>query len=760
MAKYIFKQIIIIFIHKTITVIISRDLITVIVKTLRMKKPLLFALVTLLCFLHGATHAQNSVCPDNLDFEAGTLKNWNFYTGTCCPTVTNTFSPTPVPGRHTIVSGNGVDPYCGFPIVAPNGGRYSLKLGNDQVGAQAERVRYYIRVPANANSIYNVVYSYAVVFQDPEHEVDEQPRFEVTVFDSATGVAVPCNKFEYVSSASLPGFVAINDPLKGRLMYKSWESATIDLSSMAGRTVALDFTTGDCKLGAHFGYAYLDVNCNFFQSYTLHCANQPKYTFTAPPGFQSYDWWDINNSWLGKGRSITVNTPTTNTRFFVVVTPYPGFGCPDTLEVRFTITNMEVDVTFDTAVCAGKSIQLNSATNSTSGPYTYSWSPPTGLSCADCDDPRAAPIINTKYYVTIQDKDGCKALDSVKVRVDETVTSEIVVKDTVCSHSLVELKNNSSNPPGSYYLWDLKESDGTMVDGFGKATATGKWNKQGLSKIRVKVLNGRCEIDDSVYTYVVSTPQPEFEVFKNECVGTPVTIIPVYDQTAAYHWKIDEQNVTETNFQSRLTLTWNTLGKKKIILKTDNYFGCSAIKEAEIGIQPYPDARLTVINGHNLCKGRPFELEATSEYRYDYSWSPPQYFDNNTAARVKGIAEKTGFVYVDVTNQWDCVVRDSFWINAEVCCDIFLPDAFTPNNDGQNDKYWSPDINVHTIISFMIANRRGQIVYETKNNSTGSGWDGTYKGKPAPADTYNYLVKYKCNGKNEITRKGTLILIR
>ena len=108
--------------------------------------------------------AQNTVCPPNLDFEQGNLSNWEFYTGTCCPTSTNVNSGA-VANRHTLMSGPGTDPYGAFPVVAPGGGRYSLKLGNNQSGGQAERARYYVRVPNNQNNIYTLLYSYAVVFQ-------------------------------------------------------------------------------------------------------------------------------------------------------------------------------------------------------------------------------------------------------------------------------------------------------------------------------------------------------------------------------------------------------------------------------------------------------------------------------------------------------------------------------------------------------------------------------------------------------------------
>jgi len=55
---------------------------------------------------------------------------------------------------------------------------------------------------------------------------------------------------------------------------------------------------------------------------------------------------------------------------------------------------------------------------------------------------------------------------------------------------------------------------------------------------------------------------------------------------------------------------------------------------------------------------------------------------------------------------------------------LFIPNVFTPNNDGQNDKYSSPDIKKHTLVKFMTANRRGQVVFDTNNLS--DAWENLF----------------------------------
>lgn len=724
-------------------------------------KPVIYHCLAILLFLSNLTvKAQNVVCPPNLDFENGNLTNWEFYTGNCCPTNTPGLSG-PLINRHELTTGTAVDPYGLFPVVAPGGGSYSLKLGNNSVGGQAERARYYVRVPNNTNNIYTLLYSYAVVFQDPGHAVADQPRFEVTVFDSATGVPIPCNEFQFVASGVLPGFQLSPTFPNQRVMYKPWSTSSIDLSPMAGRTVAVDFTTGDCALGGHFGYAYLDVACNFFQSYSLHCPHTTTHTLTAPPGFSGYEWRDASlTNVIATTQNVVIPVPTTSTTFAVILTPYAGFGCPDTLYTNFIISDMEVDVTLDTAICIGETVQLSSGTNSTNGPYTFSWTPSNGLSCTNCDSPLASPSVTTKYYITVVDRDGCDAVDSVIVRVDAKVQADIALDDTACSHINIPIKNTPNNPAGADYLWKLSEDNGSLTSGFGTPNITGVWTNEGLKKLKLNIFNGRCSAVDSDYIFIERSPQADYEIFKNECVGMPVLLYPTKDEdNPAYLWAIDEQNLPDTNYREVYNLKWNTIGKKNISLTLKSMNGCATKKESYIGIHPYPIVDLQPVNANNLCIGKPFELETVDSYRYDYGWRPPQYFTSNGAARVSGIAEQTGYVYVDVTNQFDCKTTDSFFISAGECCEIFAPDAFTPDNDGFNDTYWSPDLHKHQLVHFMIANRRGQIVFDTK--ATTRGWDGSFNGKPAAPDTYNYIIKYMCGSDGqESIKKGSFILLR
>lgn len=148
---------------------------------------------------------------------------------------------------------------------------------------------------------------------------------------------------------------------------------------------------------------------------------------------------------------------------------------------------------------------------------------------------------------------------------------------------------------------------------------------------------------------------------------------------------------------------------------------------------------------------------------YSYEWTSrplplmPVAQTGQTATNLE-----TGVYHVLVTDANACITVAQTKVEQELCCQIFLPDAFSPNNDSRNDIY---RILEHgggvTLGEFRIYNRWGQELFSTRDMN--KGWDGTYKGTLQNVDTYNYLVIYQCNDKGVISqkiKKGDFVLVR
>ncbi len=286
----------------------------------------------------------NTACPENLDFEYGNFTNWRTYTGTV-DSVGNTnvitVNPSaPLANRHRIITRtlpSPIDFFGLFPTNPPDGSNYAVRLGNTNIGAQAERIAYTIRVPQN-DSNFSVKYDYAVVFQDPGHTTWSQPRFVARLFDSAANRYVDCASFEYISTSNLPGFA--RSTVDTSVIYKPWASVFISLRAYTGRTMYLEFTTADCTRRGHWGYAYVDVENSCGQSVGVqYDCNFPNITtLDAPPGFQTYNWWNANYSaTVATGQHAVLNPgPSSNTTLWLEMIPFNTFGCRDTLAISLT----------------------------------------------------------------------------------------------------------------------------------------------------------------------------------------------------------------------------------------------------------------------------------------------------------------------------------------------------------------------------------------------------------------------------------------
>ena len=95
-------------------------------------------------------------------------------------------------------------------------------------------------------------------------------------------------------------------------------------------------------------------------------------------------------------------------------------------------------------------------------------------------------------------------------------------------------------------------------------------------------------------------------------------------------------------------------------------------------------------------------------------------------------------------------------VKVEVIDKLFIPTAFTPNNDGLNDRWEIITIEEYPNAMVEVFNRYGQRVYKSSGKNYVP-WDGTFQGKPALPGVYVYVINLH---NNTALHKGTLLLIR
>jgi len=107
-------------------------------------------------------------------------------------------------------------------------------------------------------------------------------------------------------------------------------------------------------------------------------------------------------------------------------------------------------------------------------------------------------------------------------------------------------------------------------------------------------------------------------------------------------------------------------------------------------------------------------------------------------------------------NQFGCRDTVCAEILAKVVPILDVPNAFTPNGDGANDKVYVRGYGISKM-NWRIYNRWGALVFQTINRS--EGWDGTYKGSIQPTEVYHYVLDVEFSDGVKYQKKGDITLL-
>ena len=527
-------------------------------------------------------YCQGSLCPSNIDFETGDLNNWECKTGrveSIAGVNTVTWESSGVnPLNHHIIprATAGIDPYGNFSEASPNGSAYSVRLGNNYFqNISAEGMFYTFVIPDTA-TLFSILFYYAVVFQDPQHNPDEQPRFRARVFNVTDNEVIDCANFDFTASASLPGFtVSTADPT---VIYKDWTPVTINLSGLAGKTIRLEFITSDCTFRGHFGYAYIDVSSSCSGAVTGNqvCADTDEVSLVAPYGFQTYTWYadQTFSTVLSTSQTLTLSpVPPAGTSLPVVVGPYPGFGCPDTVVAVLKIVPLPVaNAGTDVTACKNQFAQLGSAPLQG---YGYTWTPATLLANPTAANP--VTILNlpgtTTFYLAVLDSiTGCNNYDSVRVNPVEIDTTLLVLgRTSFCNNEPVNTQLQLLSADGNFQWLE----NNSAING---ATAAVFNPNPAITSIYQAEIRKDICTDRSRQVIITKLPVPAagFSLFPAEqCLNGPVLITNSSSEPPGvntnYIWEISDGRIFTTK---DLSLTFNSPGRKDISLIAITADGC------------------------------------------------------------------------------------------------------------------------------------------------------------------------------------------
>jgi gliding motility-associated-like protein len=194
--------------------------------------------------------------------------------------------------------------------------------------------------------------------------------------------------------------------------------------------------------------------------------------------------------------------------------------------------------------------------------------------------------------------------------------------------------------------------------------------------------------------------------------------------------------------------------KKFHCVRSDSY-GCSDTVTIQVNLNAKPN--VVILNGDSLKIRYLDEVNLVATGAVRYSWTPVWGLSNPNIPQVVASPAEPTLYYVYGINALGCRAVDSIYIDIDYNDNLYVPNAFSPNTDGNNDVFRVANLTFQNVQEFKVMNRWGQEVFSANDNR---GWNGTYKGKLQDGGTYFYQIRVAYPDGKARFFKGDVILVR
>ena len=499
----------------------------------------------------------------------------------------------------------------------------------------------------------------------------------------------------------------------------------------------------------------------------------------CPPVLASFVNTSVNAnsvSWaFGDGSSAANQNYPTHTFlqpgiYRVVLYGYGNNGAIDSTADSITIAGPYAILHADAlSGCTGQSVTLSATVKNAS---SFTWDFADGTLDQTQDTFAVHRYLTGGLYtpaLILKDQNGCSGTSGLSnpIIIDSLHISLSATPSHVCISTPLTLDPEVSSLAANQlqqtlqYSWNF--GTGIPGDTSNAADPVFTYRQTGLYPVTLQVISPYGCIKDITDTLQVVTPRPfqlQLAADTFACPGKSIRLEA--GGAVSYNWihatGLDSSQSADPVAQPPLQSAYTVVGYDQYQCFTDT-------ATVQVHIAPLPTVSVGPQQTIELLTGSTLQLNAIgSSDVTQWNWSPPDFLSCTDCPSPVCTPRSSVNYTVTAGTQYGCT--DSATLSIKLICDegrVYIPNSFTPNNDGNNDIFYIKGKGIRIIKYLRIFNRWGDMMFEHTNfniDDQSAGWDGSFKGRPVESGTYIYLTEMVCDSGETFPLKGTLILIR
>ncbi|MGR6088625.1 MAG: PKD domain-containing protein [Arcticibacter sp.] len=399
-------------------------------------------------------------------------------------------------------------------------------------------------------------------------------------------------------------------------------------------------------------------------------------------------------------------------------------------------------------ICYGKTTLITAG-----GGVTYQWS-----NGASTDQITVSPITGTTYTVTITNASGCTNSSDISIPVYPLPVVSFVA-DTICAGQSTSFTNTSSVPSGiiASYQWNFSNGSSsnsmnpasTFIAGVGSAQLIATTDQGCVDSITSPIRVWNLPVPDFVADTTAGCPP----------VNVNFTDLSTSIDGSVTSWQWNSGNGNASTINS-LTSNYPTAGFYDVGLQVTSSYGCVSdtlfANYIQVYDQPIANFSTMPVQPSVYVPNVQFldESFAAATWFWDFGDAG---FSNLQNPYHTYVFPGTYNVMLAIESSEGCVdtaIKEVIVLD-EVA--LWIPNSFTPNNDGLNDIFYAYGNNI-TDFSMKIFNRWGDLVFVTDDPA--NGWNGKIDDAEALQDVYVYTASFKTIKNTTEVKTGRLSLVR